>query len=352
MKVLHVINNLGSGGAESMLINFFKELKTTDGIFEILLLVDDKIAYNVPNNITISKLSKSNKRFSFIKLWQLYKFIKINNFDLVHSHLFPSQYYVAFIKLFFIKKLKIITTEHSTSNSRQKNIFFRLIDKNIYKLYDKIIFISNGVAQSFQKIYPKQALKGVVINNGIPLGKFKPAKKISDKSDIFKIIMVARFSKQKDHETLLKALKLLSNNYTLTLVGEGKKLAKIKKLSKSLNIEDRVHFLGFRDDVAKLYQEHDIFVLSSFWEGFGLVVVEAMASGLPIIASNVTGLKEVVRNTGFLFEQGNEKKLAKHIKYIATKEAIKKELIRKGIEKSKLYSIEKLVSETLNLYKK
>jgi len=352
MKVLHVINNLGSGGAESMLINFFKELKATDGMFEILLLVDDKIAYKVPNNITISKLSKSNRRFSFIKLWQLYKFIKTNNFNIIHSHLFPSQYYVAFVKLFFLKKIKIITTEHSTSNSRQKNIFFRLIDKNIYKLYDKIIFISNGVAKSFQQIYPKQALKGVVINNGIPLDRFKPIKRISNKSDVFKIIMVARFSKQKDHKTLLKALFLIKDNYELNLVGEGEYLEKIKNLSNELGISNKVNFLGFRNDIATLYGNNDLFVLSSHWEGFGLVAVEAMASGIPAIVTDVPGLNEVVKDAGLLFEKGNSRELSEKIHHLMNNKELYNTLIQKGLKKAKEYDIKKLVNKTLNLYNK
>lgn len=350
MKILHVINNLGSGGAERMLINFFKELKKEDGYFEILLLIDNTISYkNIPPHIKITILSNSKKRISLKKAITLYRYIKNNSFDVVHSHLFPSQYYLSIIKLFLNKKIKLVTTEHNTTNSRRKFWLLKQIDKIVYTNYDKIIFISNGVKEQFNKDYPRLTKKGIIINNGIPLLDFFPSDKISPKKT--NIIMVARFSGQKDHNTLVKAMSLLDNQFTLSLVGEGEDLDKIKALTKELKLEKRVHFLGFRNDIAKLYRNHDIFVLSSNWEGFGLVAAEAMASGLPVIASNVNGLREVVQDTGLLFEQKNEKELAKLINKIATDETLSKKLITRGLETAKKYDIKKLVNTTISLYK-
>ena len=163
--------------------------------------------------------------------------------------------------------------------------------------------------------------------------------------------MIARFTKQKDHKTLIKAMSLLENNYILSLVGEGANLKKIKALAKELSLEKRVHFLGFRNDIAELYRNHDNFVLSSHWEGFGLVAVEAMASGLPVIASNVDGLRDVVKGAGLLFEPKNEKELVKIITNVATDMQLKKKLITNGLSRAKKYDIKNLKNKTLSLYK-
>ena len=163
--------------------------------------------------------------------------------------------------------------------------------------------------------------------------------------------MVASFRKQKNHKTLIKALSNLNSNYTLSLVGEGDNLENIKSLTKELNLEKRVHFLGFRNDIAELYRNHDIFVLSSHSEGFGLVAVEAMASGLPVIASNVDGLREVVDGAGLLFEPKNEIELAKQIQKVATNNELKNRMINDGLVKAKNYDIKNLKNKTLKLYK-
>jgi glycosyltransferase involved in cell wall biosynthesis len=353
MKVLHVINNLGSGGAESMLINFFKELKNSDDYFEILLLVDDVISYeNIPSHIKITTLTNSNKKYSIKKIIALYHYVKNNSFDIIHSHLFPTQYYVFFVKVILGDKIKIVTTEHNTTNKRRNYWLLKQIDKLIYNKYDRIIFISKGVQNQFKKDYPNLIGKGVIINNGIPLNDFYPSNIVKINTNTINLIMVASFSKQKDHYTLIKAMSILDKNYTLSLVGEGKNSTKIKTLVKTLNLDERVHFLGFRNDIAHLYRNHDIFVLSSHWEGFGLVVVEAMASGLPVIASNVEGVNEIVKNNGLLFHPKDAKELANHIKNISKDEKLRNNIIKKGLERAKDFDIKTLVTNSLTMYKK
>jgi len=348
MKVLHVINNLGSGGAEKMLIDFVNIRKEAQ--IDVLLLMNDTVSYTLPHNFNYQVLSNSKRRFSILKMYKLYKYIKKNNYDIIHTHLFPTQYYAALVKLFLGRKIKIITTEHNTTNNRRKYWLFRQIDIFIYSIYDEIIFISEGVEEQFINDFSKFKNKGIVIHNGIDLTEhYKIQKEIN--TEKIKLLMVARFDKQKDHETLIKSLNLLDKKYTLSLAGEGENLEKIKNLVKKNHLENRVKFLGFVKDIKKVYQTHDIFILSSNWEGFGLVVVEAMAASLPVVASNVTGLKEVVGEAGLLFEKGNEKELAKKIKLLGENRIIREEYISKGKKQVKKYDIKMLAAETIKLYK-
>ena len=110
--------------------------------------------------------------------------------------------------------------------------------------------------------------------------------------------MVARFSEQKDQPTLIKAIKELPENVHLLLIGEGTLKQKNENLAKEIGVSDKVHFLGFRNDVERILKTVDIVVLSSNWEGFGLAAAEGMAAGKPVIASKVEGLREIVDGYG------------------------------------------------------
>ena len=163
--------------------------------------------------------------------------------------------------------------------------------------------------------------------------------------------MVAGFRIEKDHETLLKALAKLSNEYKLILVGDGHRRKEIEDFIKFLQVEDRVTLVGVRNDVIGLLKMSDIAVLSSHWEGFGLAAVEAMAAGTPVVASNVEGLKQVVENGGILFEQGDDAELVRYIVEITEISQKRKNLIDSGFRKAKEYDIQQMVDETVKTYR-
>lgn len=116
-------------------------------------------------------------------------------------------------------------------------------------------------------------------------------------------------------------------------------------------MSDRVNFLGIRPDVYSLYKMCDFAILSSHWEGFGLVAVEAMACGIPIIASNVEGLAQIVRNAGILFEQGNAAELSQIILSYENKEKEYQNVVHRCLQRSKKYDINKMVNLQVELYK-
>ena len=349
MRILQIINNFGSGGAESMLINFLKNSKDKADI-DILLIVDDKIVYDVPEHIRIFILQPKGKRYSLIKLYRLLKLIRKEKYDIVHTHLFPAQYYPAIIKMFLPKNTKLITTEHTTTNNRRRFYLTRRIDNLIYSLYDHVIFISEGVKKQFEKDFQLKKNKVSVINNGISLKYFKTVSK--EKKERIKLLMVARFVKEKDHLTLLKALSLLDNKFELSLVGVGDQLKNVKQIVKEYHLNNRVHFLGFQKNISDIYSKHDIFILSSNWEGFGLVAIEAMASGLPVIASDVDGLNDVVKGAGILFPPKDYKRLAYEIERLAKDNKLYNDLVNKGLQRAKKFDIRLLVDKTFKLYQK
>jgi hypothetical protein len=137
---------------------------------------------------------------------------------------------------------------------------------------------------------------------------------------------------------------------SLALVGDGENLERCKSLSIELGIDKRVKFLGSCSNVNELLWQSLIGVQSSHWEGFGLTAVEMMAAGLPVIASNVEGLKQVVEGAGVLFKQNDEKELAQEINKLYENIEYRNLVIEKCINRSKDYSISKTVQEITDVY--
>ena len=125
--------------------------------------------------------------------------------------------------------------------------------------------------------------------------------------------MVAAFRPQKDHATVLRALSLLPDDYALVFAGTGDTLEEQIHMAKTLGIQERVMFAGASSGIASLYAAADVAVLSTHYEGFGLAAVEAMASGRPLIASDVDGLRHTVAPGAILFPDGDAEALASKI---------------------------------------
>ncbi|MGL6024307.1 MAG: glycosyltransferase family 4 protein, partial [Cetobacterium sp.] len=217
--------------------------------------------------------------------------------------------------------------------------------------------ISSAVKESLVKwLEDRRDSRYPIIENGIDLNVFYNKKAIKreeigiEEGEIG-LIMVARLNRSKDHMTLLRAMKMLPSHYKLVIAGDGEKKNMLEKETKKLGLEKRVEFLGMRSDVAELFHTADIALHSSYFEGFGITAVEAMASGIPLIASDVPGLSEVVRGGGLLFAPENENDLVEKI-FSLEDENHKKMVINNQYERSKKYSLEKTAHEYIEFYKR
>lgn len=169
-----------------------------------------------------------------------------------------------------------------------------------------------------------------------------------------RVIMVARLSWWKDQKTLLRALaSLVDLDWELELVGDGPLRAEIEALSASLGIASRVQFSGYRADVASRLAEAQLFVLATKWEGFPRSILEAMRAGLPVIASDVGGVRESVRDgeTGFLVPGENVGALSDRLRLLFTHPALRLQMGKAGRSLyEERYSIERLVAQTTAVY--
>ncbi len=354
MRVLQVIDSLAMGGAEKLLLDSIP-LYVKKGVqIDIALLQDDDYPFTKElekqNCCKIYKLSKGSVYNPFL----IFKLVKvIDNYDVVHVHLFPAQYWVVLAKILTFSRIKLIFTEHSTSNRRILNPIFRFIDKLFYKSYYNVIAISAPVHAMLSDTLKLATEKIKIIYNGVDVDKHVKAKAL-DKEQFFNnesiiLIQVSSFSAAKDQKSLIRTLKLLPEKYKLILVGVGELEQECKLLVKQLNLINRVKFLGRRLDVPELLKTSDIVVQSSHWEGFGLAVVEGMSAGKPVIASDVKGMADIVKGAGLLFAKGNEKELAGKILELADKDFYHS-VVKKCQDRAEQYSIDKMVNKYIELY--
>jgi glycosyltransferase involved in cell wall biosynthesis len=359
MKIVHIINSLASGGAEKLLLDTIPIYKKK-GIHVDLLVLNGTPspfmqALQETGCCSIYSLGLHSV-YNPIQIFKLIPFIK--KYDIAHVHLFPTQYWVVLAKVLSFSKIKLIYTEHSTSSRRTRSRLFKYIDPFFYKQYDTIICISEKVSDVVKEHTALSISKIEIIHNGIELEKFKNSaakdiQKFFPNADLnIKIlIQVASFMEPKDQKTLIKALRYLSDEVKLLLVGEGKLQKECKALVHTLKLEKRVLFLGLRMDVPQLLKTANVVVLSSKYEGLSLSSIEGMASGKPFVASDVAGLQEIVEGAGILFKQGNAKDLANKIERLLKDETYCQEIVNSCLKRAEQYDIQIMVDKHILIYK-
>lgn len=353
MKVLQVINNFGRGGAPRLVKDILVNLKSKGYDIDALVLSSKVDVFSVDlKRKGIAIYQASLHRYDFrVLLWLKDNLMK---YDIVHVHLFPSFYWVGLAAYLFSFKGKLVFTEHNTYNSRRQYSWFKHIDQWFYQAYDFIVCINEPVKESLAQWLPKKSDNLLVIENGIDLDRFAFAEptdisKIARKSihENILVLMVALFEPRKDQKTLVYSMQYLPEKFHLLLVGSGSQVNKVKKVVKECNLSDRVHFLGFQKDIPGIMKACDVYVQSSNWEGFGLVAVEAMASGLPVVCSNVKGLSDIVANAGLTFSSRSPIDLAQKIGEAYSKREV---LSKRAREQSVKFSSETFIGKHISLY--
>ncbi len=358
MKILHVINTLSPAGAEILLSVIAPAIKKKGLDIEISTIYkyENKSLYDTlrRENIVVHSLD-----FSFRYDPRIYRALKkltyAGNYDIIHAHLFPALYWTA---LCGPRCKKLIVSEHSSYNTRRSSVVFKIIERFIYKRYSLIFCISNSVKAALSQWLPEYGNKMVTIYNGIDLDKFAQALPL-ERAAIglpesgHVAAMVSRIDlNAKDHKTIIWAATAFADLYVL-FIGGGERLDVLQALARHLNVEDRIRFLGYRSDIPSLLRLCDVYIHSSNWEGFGLAVVEAMACGIPVIASDIEGLNEVIRNgeSGLLFKKGDSGDLAEKIRVLLDDKALIERLKKGGLARARDFSVSATVDKFISWYR-
>lgn len=354
MRILHIITSLRTGGAEKLMVDLLPRLQSMNNDFEILLFDGIRTTFYdklESQGIKIHKLDYNKNVYNPILLIKLFFFFLKNKYDIIHTHNTACQLFTAIVSIFF--SFQLITTEHNTTNRRRKIKWYKLIDKWMYNRYDNVICISKIAENNLRDYLRSENDKIITIQNGIDINTFSKAQPLSRNNDKQIIAMVAGFRKEKDQDTLIKALNFLpKDKFELWLIGDGERKELLKTLVHSKGLQNNVVFWGIRNDVPSILKSADIIVMSSHYEGLSLSNLEGMASGKPLVASNVDGLREVTQNYGLLFEHGNSKDLADKITLLANDKNLYREVAKKCYRRACQFDINEMAIIYNNIYNK
>ncbi|MBV4312194.1 glycosyltransferase family 4 protein [Bacteroides thetaiotaomicron] len=359
MNILHVTNSLSEGGVESFLFDLCYYTIRDGHQLSILVLNGDKVGMKKQfEQIGVRVISgRFHYQYNPGNILEIRKYL--SSYTLVHVHLFPTQLYVAlaYILLPLEKRPIIVTTEHNTYNNRRKYFCLRFLDRFFYRKYAKIICISKQAEINLKKWLGNKFPQDLIITvaNGINITRFANALSTLDKivpvdETRDYLVMVGRFEKQKDQLTLIRALKFCSPNVHLILIGTGPTMQFCKEEVSLLNLSLRVHFVGYSNNVAGLLKGCKIGVLSTHWDGFGLAAVEYMAAGIPVLASDVEGLRDVVGRNDLLFESGNARDLSVKINELLSSDDYYQEINDYLMKNAEKYSAERMAKDYKQIY--
>ncbi|MCM3788888.1 glycosyltransferase family 1 protein [Domibacillus indicus] len=310
IKVLHVVSSLDGGGVESMLYNYYMHMDRQKIKFDFIVHGDSiGILEKEVNSLGSKIFHVVPKKISFIRnILEINKILRNEKYDIVHCH----QNFSNFSTLFLAKKNQVpirISHAHGYKETRSfkeliRNHFLRLINK-FWANYFLSCGIDAGKWLHGKKWYPSE--KNVIINNAIDTKKFsynlkirETYRKILNVQNKTVLLHVGRFSNEKNHLFMIDIIEYLSqqNNdkYILLFAGDGPIKNAVKKHVEKKNVEDKVIFLGVRNDVMELMNAADVFLFPSKHEGFGIVTIEAQSTGLGVLASDRVTKETAVTN--------------------------------------------------------
>ena len=279
--------------------------------------------------------------------------------DLMHAHSYG--YFVAYAGTFAhkIRGIPLVLTTHSDAGRPrlQKRIFDSIVPALTLRHAQRVIAVTSSEASHLRTL-GVEGQRINVIPNGINIEDFEEKRKRTRRVDPASILWVGRiYPEQKGLETLIRAISLISpsNRPYLNIVGEDwGGSADILKLAHRLNVQDRVRLLGRLngDELRQAYTSAELFVLPSVFEPFGIVLLEAMASGLPVIASRVGGIPEVVEEgkTALLVPPSNPEELRTAIETLWSNDRLRRAMGHAGRERAGLFSWSLIIPRIMKVY--
>jgi glycosyltransferase involved in cell wall biosynthesis len=338
MKIMFFLTDYGIGGASAVarnLLDSFSEDK-----FELIVMTEklSERHYSLNDSIRVIDLKLMPRKGMWDKLINIRKHLKNirtqirkEQPDAVISFGSQANCGLLFSLLFKRKKPKIIITEHSEemflkriSGCTRYNIskkVYRFLMFCLYRRADYVVAVSIGISEKIRKTFFIKRLKLRAIYNPIDINK---TRRLSLENNFLKdsrealptIGTVSRLSPEKGVSFLIEAFAELAKdtNVRLIIVGDGLERLKLEKIAGSLGVKEKVLFTGWADNPFRYIGIMDVFILPSLWEGFPNVILEAMACGIPVIASDCSsGIREIIKDgfNGVLIKPGSSAAISK-----------------------------------------
>lgn len=388
LKILQIIDNLDIGGAQEVVRTLVGYLKSDECIPIVCTFKEGPLRQDIEQlGIQVEVLPA--RRYSIVAFplfvvdmirlwWWLVKLVKRNEVDAVQTHLLGSLDFLVLLVRATTRLRVVLWTFHSTNFTlaeahlpkykwllRPKRYVYRLLYRFTSHLVSGFIAVSDQVKEAMTEIIGPIQGKITVICNGVDIRKYGlPVDRMSLRSQLGLaasdrlIAVVGTLKEPKGHRYLVEAMTIIVPQYPdahALFIGDGDLRQELQAQVEGLNLGDHVHFLGNRHDVPKLLAASDLFVLPSLWEGLSIALLEAMASGLPIVATAVSGTSQVMSagETGLIVPPRDAQTLAAAIMQLLSDPEEAQALARAARRHVEMhYSARKQADEYLALYRR
>ncbi len=359
-KILHVITDTGWGGAERHLLALTTGFVQRGHVCQVAYLVGDGY---LDDTFASRGVPTTNLRArSWVDpgaLARLIRLIRRERFDLLHVHLFPGEVFATVAGL-CAPGAPLICSKHNDEAFLRK-WHFRMLHRVISYRASRTIAISDHVRRFTMETGTAHPSRVLTIRYGYEPPAVLPTREASRATlgapaGAFLVGAAGRLAEQKGHRHLIEAIPALVPeipNLQVVIVGEGPMRPALERRARELGVDRHVRLPGFHPDVQSLLCGLDVFVMPSLWEGFGLVLLEAMAAGRPIVAAKVSAIPEVIEDgeTGLLVPPADASALGGAILRLWHDPSLREKLGNAGRERLReRFSLDQMVDETERVY--
>lgn len=368
MKILHIIPSLEIGGAERLTYNICCELNSRDGV-EVNLVIfrdvnrfgEEDFIKHVPADVKLSLTGKNT--YSVAKLQEA-----IDSFqpDIIHSHLFEAEIVSRFCHY---PQAKWFSHFHdnmpqlanwSWISKPSKQLLTNAFEKyTLYKRYktnggNNFIAISKDAEEYAAKVIPRSS-RLYYLKNAIDFDLFyHPVKKI-DTTKLIQLINVGSFQAKKNQQFLIDVIKYLNKEeerFHLRFLGDGKERNAVEQKAANLGVSKEVSFEGNITEVQNFVQGADIYLHSAYYEPFGLVILEAMAAGLPVVSLNGGGNADITEHgkNGYIFDNQEVELVAKQVTELVNNPELYQKIASAGQQTARQYGIQQYCDQLIKRY--
>lgn len=361
MKIVYFVTRSDTVGGAQIHVRDLA-LAMGDAGHEVLVIVGGRgVYYDMLNSLGISvkSLGSLERDINVLKdlkvIFEYRKVIAHFKPDIISMHSAKAGMLGRLASIFDFKTKKIFTAHgwsHIRTATRKKQLFFCLVEFILQFFTDIIVTVCReDEFFAYQNLKIRKS-KLITIHNAMPDIAHRKSDTLHSN---LRFITVARFQEPKDYMTLITAFSKINNtNWSLEIIGDGPDFDMIYNKAKEYNLLDNINFLGRRDNVSELLSDADVFLLISNSEGFPRSILEAMRGALPVIATNVGGVKESVidKANGFVVPPGNVEELSSKIELlIANRQLVENMSIKSRELYEQNFTFSKMFNKTINLYK-
>jgi glycosyltransferase involved in cell wall biosynthesis len=360
LKVCHIISGDLWAGAEVMSFYLLKGLmKYNDLELSVVVLNEGRFGEEIRRlNIPVVVVNESELSFFRVYL-AIKKSLTQRPPDIIHSHRYKENI-LAYLVSKTKKGIKLIGTQHGMPEGYGDNeaLKHRLVSKLnsfvLSKCFYNVVAVSRDIEKAFVNQYGFSEDRVKVIHNGIETPEDNPTRK---EKGTFVIGSSGRLFPVKDYPFMVEVAREVlrkANNVKFTLAGDGPELKKVQTMIQRYGLGERFLVRGFVKDMGTFYRGLDVYLNTSFHEGIPISVLEAMAHGVPVIAPNVGGLREIVADgiDGYLLESRNPKDFVEKCIQLYGDETLRKQMASAAREKvTKEFSVDQMAGQYYRLYR-